>query len=69
MKWPGEIPAIFVTASLFPEVVPAFAGTARGGNAAAYSPSFLLRWPSVRSRKALRLTKRAVSRWSWATAP
>jgi hypothetical protein len=29
-----------------------------------YNPSFFLRWPSVRSRKALSLMKPAASRWS-----
>jgi hypothetical protein len=40
----------------------AFAGTTSSVAARPYSPSFFLRWPSVRSRKALSLMKPAASR-------
>jgi hypothetical protein len=61
MKWPGEIPAIFVWTPLLHESSQRNAGTT-WRRASPYSLSFFLRWPSVRSRKALSLMKPAASR-------
>jgi hypothetical protein len=60
----GSNPGHFCYGVIVSRSRPVNAGTTREGNAAAYSPRFFLRWPSVRSRKALSLMKRAVSRWS-----
>jgi hypothetical protein len=50
-------------------LTPTHSPQARGKGAhppyrSSYSPSFFLRWPSVRSRSALSLMKPAASRWS-----